>query len=41
MGTVKHYENDEDVRLLLENPILNDLASESDRDKWTKKLKSC
>ena len=32
MGTVKHYENDEDVRSLLENPILNDLASESDRD---------
>ena len=32
MGTVKHYENDEDVRLLLTNPILRQLASESDRD---------
>lgn len=32
MGTVKHYENDEDVRSLLENPILNNLAFQSDRD---------
>ena len=32
MGTVKHYKNDEDVRKLLENPILNNLAFQSDRD---------
>lgn len=32
MGTVKYYENDEDVRNLLENPILNNLAFESDQD---------
>jgi hypothetical protein len=31
MGTVKHYENDKDVRLLLTNPTLKQLALESGR----------
>ena len=39
MGTIKKYK-DKDVKKLLKNPILKNLALKSNRNKKTKKLKS-